>query len=135
MDVVQSALIFFVAGPAIAAGALLWVLRGPKVPPWLDLTCSFALLVLTAIFLGMIESINSVLPDSTYQQKDLIAQYQVALYIVPFFTGGIATNIISHVLLHNRDYAGTVTFRDAAKSAAKGLLLAVLVLSVFGIVF
>jgi hypothetical protein len=110
-------------------------LRGPKVPPWLDVSLSVVLLLLSALFLGMIETIKSGLASETPQQKDLVAQYQIALYMVPFFTAGIATNIISHVLLHNRNYAETLTFRDAAIQVVKAIVFAALVASVFGIVF
>ena len=128
-------MLIFILVPALSAGGLLWLLRGPKIPPWLDLACAVALLLISAMFLGMIESIKTGLPAVTAGQRNMVVQYQVALYLVPFFTAAIATNIVSNVLLHNRDYKGTLSLRDASKAVAKGIFFSILVLSVFGVVF
>ncbi|MBX9902398.1 MAG: hypothetical protein K2W92_02385 [Alphaproteobacteria bacterium] len=118
---------------AIFSGALLWMIRKPKIPKWLDVAASIMLLVFAALCLGMLQTIYNDLPGYTVKQKDLKAQYQIALYLVPFFTAGLATNILAHVILADRDYTGTITFYDAAIKSLQAICFVALALTIFGL--
>lgn len=125
--------LFATLGVGICSAALLFIIRDPKTPKWLDVATAIALLLLAALFLGMIQSIFASLPGDTFEERDLKNQYQVALYLVPFFSAGLATNLLSNVILSNRDYTGTMTFYEAAKATIWGIWFAFLTITVFGL--
>ena len=113
---------------------MLFVIRDPKVPKWLDVATSMLLLVWAAMFLGMVQTLYGLLPDSTFEDKDLRTQYQVALYLIPFFSAGLATNLLSNVVLSQRDYTGTMSFLEAAQKTLWAIWFSCLVISVVGLV-
>lgn len=86
-----------------------------KTPKWLDILASITLLIFTALFLGMLKSIVNAIPGDTLQQQDLIAQYETAILIIPFFTAALASNLLSHVILTSRDYSNTISLGQALK--------------------
>lgn len=120
-------------GVGICSAALLFVIRDPKTPKWLDVAAALMLLLLAALFLGMLQSIFSILPGETRDEQDLKNQYQIALYLIPFFTAGLATNLLSNVILSQRDYTGTITFFEAAKRTLWALWFTILTLSMGGL--
>jgi len=121
-------------GAFICSAALLWVIRDPKTPPWLDVAASIMLLLFSAMFLGMLQAIYNGLPEISAKERDIKTQYQIALYLVPFFTAGLATNILSNVILAHRDYTGTIPFSEAATKLLWAIWLVILTLSVFGLI-
>jgi hypothetical protein len=133
MSIAEAFVIFATIGAAICSGALLWVIREPKTPPWLDVAASIMLLLFAALFLGMLQAIYNDLPSFTVKEKDLKTQYQIALYLVPFFTAGLATNILAHVILAHRDYTGTITFSEVATKLLWAIWLVMLTVSVVGL--
>lgn len=118
----------------IGASVMLFAIRDPKTPKWLDVTASILLLLWAALFLGMVQSILGLLPDATSDDKDLRNQYQVALYLIPFFSAGLATNLLSNVILSQRDYTDTMSFSEAAQKALWAVCLSFLVFSIVGLV-
>lgn len=113
---------------------MLFLIRDPKVPKWADVATSILLLVWAALFMGMVQTILGLLPDSTFEDKDLRTQYQVALYLIPFFSAGLATNLLSNVILSQRDYTGTMSFFEAAQKTLWAICFSFLVISVVGLV-
>ena len=113
---------------------MLFLIRDPKVPKWADVATSILLLVWAALFMGMVQTILGLLPDSTFEDKDLRTQYQVALYLIPFFSAGLATNLLSNVILSQRDYTGTMSFFEVAKKTLWAICFSFLVISVVGLV-
>lgn len=134
MSITELFVIYATIGAAICSGGLLWVIREPKTPPWLDVAASIMLLLFAAFFLGMLQAIYSDLPSFSVKEKDLKTQYQIALYLVPFFTAGLATNILSNVILAHRDYSGTMTFAEVATKLLWAIWLVILTVSVFGLI-
>ncbi|WP_124414791.1 hypothetical protein [Pseudomonas sp. R4-35-07] len=118
----------------LGAAAMLVAIRDPKTPKWMDVAASILLLVWAALFLGMVQSIFGLLPDSTAEERDLRNQYQVVLYLIPFFSAGLATNLLSNVILSQRDYTGTMSFHEAAKKTLWAIWFSFLVVSVVGLV-
>ncbi|WP_124362999.1 MULTISPECIES: hypothetical protein [unclassified Pseudomonas] len=118
----------------LGAAAMLVAIRDPKTPKWMDVAASILLLVWAALFLGMVQSIFGLLPDSTAEERDLRNQYQVVLYLIPFFSAGLATNLLSNVILSQRDYTGTMSFHEAAKKTLWAIWFSCLVVSVVGLV-
>ena len=118
----------------LGAAAMLFLIRDPKVPKWADVATSILLLVWAALFMGMVQTILGLLPDSTFEDKDLRTQYQVALYLIPFFSAGLATNLLSNVILSQRDYTGTMSFFEVAKKTLWAICFSFLVISVVGLV-
>ena len=106
------------AGVGIASIALLFLIRDPKTPKWLDVFVVMVLVFLAALFLGMIQTIFNMLPDSTTNQRDLRSEYQVALYVIPFFTAGLATNLLSSIISNQRNYNDTMPLKEALKRTA-----------------
>jgi hypothetical protein len=100
----------------------------------MDVAASILLLLWAALFLGMVQSILGLLPDSTLEDKDLRDQYQVALYLIPFFSAGLATNLLSNVILSQRDYNGTMSFYEAAQKVLWAVWLCFLVSTLVGLV-
>lgn len=133
MSITEAFVIFATIGAAVCSGGLLWMIREPKTPPWLDVAASIMLLLFAALFLGMLQAIYNDLPSFTIKEKGLKTQYQIALYLVPFFTAGLATNILAHVILANRDYTGTITFSEAATKLLWAICLVILTVSVVGL--
>ena len=134
MTITEAFVIIATIGAAISSGALLWLIREPKTPPWLDVAASVMLLLFAALFLGMLQGIYNDLPSLTVKEKDLKTQYQIALYLVPFFTAGLATNILAQVILARRDYAGTITFPEVAAKLLWAIWLVLLTISIFGLI-
>lgn len=81
----------------------------------------------------MIQSIFNGLPGDTATEKDLKNQYQVVLYLIPFFTAGPATNLLSNVILSRRNYADTLPFKDAACRVAWAIALGLMSASGVGL--
>lgn len=125
--------LYATASVAVCAAALLRVTRDPKTPPWMDVLAAIVLLSLAALFLGMIQSIFNGLPGDTTTEKDLKNQYQVALYLIPFFTAGLATNLLSNVILSRRDYADTLPFQEAVSRVAWAIALTLMISSGVGL--
>lgn len=120
-------------GVGICSAALLCVIRDPKIPKWVDVLAAITLLLLAALFLGMIQSIFNMLPGDTVDERNLKNEYQVALYVIPFFTAGLATNLLSNVILSRRDYTDTMTFHEAVKRALRFVFLAFLASTIVGL--
>ncbi|WP_143759711.1 hypothetical protein [Halomonas sp. TD01] len=90
---------------ALSSGVLLWLIRDPKTPKALDFIVGVQLIMFAAFFLGLLGDLRGLLPDG----NEIKAGYDVALLIIPFFTAGLGTNIISNLVLGQRDYTGTMT--------------------------
>jgi len=118
----------------IGAAVMLIAIRDPKTPKWMDVAASILLLLWAALFLGMVQSILGLLPDSSIEDKDLRDQYQVALYLIPFFSAGLATNLLSNVILSQRDYNGTMSFFEAAQKTLWAIWMCFLVSTLVGLV-
>jgi hypothetical protein len=134
MSITEIFVICAPVGAFICSGGLLWVIRDPKTPPWLDVAASIMLLLFAALFLGMLQDIYNGLPEFTFKEKDTKTQYQIALYLVPFFTAGLATNILANVILAHRDYTGTMTFFEAASKLLWAVWLIILTISILGLI-
>ncbi|MGZ0714906.1 hypothetical protein [Pseudomonas palleroniana] len=134
MDLLKSFHIGATVLGGIGAATMLFAIRDPKTPKWMDVAASILLLVWAALFLGMVQSIFGLLPDRTAEDKDLRNQYQVVLYLIPFFSAGLATNLLSNVILSQRDYTGTMSFYDAAKKMLWVIWCSFLVFSLVGLV-
>ncbi len=109
------------------------LLREPKTPKWLDASVAITLLLLAALFLGMIQAIFNKLPSTAFEQRDLKSEYQVALYIIPFFTAGIATNLISSIILNQRDYSNSIPLKEAINRTIWFAWIMLLTLSIGGL--
>lgn len=135
MDKTSSIWLFPVVGTfciAVIVGVIMWLLRNKNTPWWVDTVCAVFLLLLSAVYLVMLYSIQSLLPSNTYAQKQLLVNYKVALYIVPFFTAGIATNILSYIITYNRHYESQMSLKDGMKVLGRGLLLIICFCSIIG---
>jgi uncharacterized membrane protein len=125
-----------IVGSSIAiSGGILYAISGSKIPRWLDVLAAILLLLLSAVFLGITQSLLNELSVSASANKELQAQYQVALYLIPFFGAAIASNILSHVLLSQRKYDNTMRLAEAAKIMLISIAVALLWATVIGLVF
>jgi hypothetical protein len=129
MSPYRIALFLVVVLSVACAGSVLWMIRERKNPRWLDVAASFLLLLISAIFLGATQGILDLLPNTTFQDRDLRTQYQVALLVIPFFTANIATSLMAHALLSDRDYAGQLGFWTAVKLLGLTVLKALFILT------
>lgn len=134
MSITEAFVIYATIGAAGCSCAMLWVIRKPKTPRWLDVAASLMLLMFAALFLGMLQAIYNELPGFTVKDKDIKTQYQIALYLIPFFTAGLATNILANVILAHRDYTGTITFFEAVTKLLWAIWLVILTVSLFGLI-
>lgn len=90
--------------------AMLWQIRDRKTPRWMDFLTSVMLLLFAALVLGLITDLQTLFSDNSAQERSMKNRYGLSLLIIPFFTAGLATNILSHLVLSERDYAGSDTF-------------------------
>ncbi|MDI5922720.1 hypothetical protein QLQ86_18285 [Halomonas sp. LR5S13] len=104
---------------ALSACLLLWLIRHPKTPRALDFIVGVQLIAFAAFFLGLLGDLRELVPD----ENKVKAGYDVALLIIPFFTAGLGTNIISHVVLSRRDYEGTVSVNEIGGRVAYWLVV------------
>jgi len=105
MEHMKEVLIVLTLLSVLSAGALLWLIRDPKTPKALDFIVGVQLIMFAAFFLGLLGDLRGLLPDG----NEIKAGYDVALLIIPFFTAGLGTNILSNLVLGQRDYTGTMT--------------------------
>src|SRR5690606_32099736 len=105
MELLKTTLVVLTLLAALSSAVLLWLIRHPKTPRTLDFLVGIQLIMFAAFFLGLLGDLRGLVPDGT----KLKAGYDVALLIIPFFTAGLGTNIVSHVVLSHRDYEGTMS--------------------------
>ncbi|MBC5783198.1 hypothetical protein H8N03_09605 [Ramlibacter sp. USB13] len=118
MSSFRVALAVIVTLSVVCAASVIFLIRERDIPRWLDVAASILLLLISAIFLGMTQAILDLLPNKTFQDKDLRTQYQIALLVIPFFTANLATSLMAHALLSDRNYAGQMGFWTACKELA-----------------
>ncbi|WP_312840465.1 hypothetical protein [Delftia tsuruhatensis] len=128
-------LIFCTIASAIISAGFLLMMSTTKTPKWLDILSSIFLLAFAAFFVGLLQSILNAIPKETPQQNDLIAQYQTAILIIPFFTAALASNLLSHVILSNRQYDNTISLWQALQILGKCIIIVLLTISIFGLIF
>ncbi|KAA0692494.1 hypothetical protein DT594_16220 [Halopseudomonas laoshanensis] len=119
MDIMKTTLIAFTILAALSSAALLWLIRHPKTPRALDFVVGIQLIVFAAFFLGLLGNLRGLISDD----NELKAGYDVALLVIPFFTAGLGTNILSHVVLSDRDYEGTISTPAIGKKLVHWLLI------------
>ncbi len=117
MDVYQKTLIGLVILSAISAALCLFQIRYKNTAKWLDFAAGVQLILFAAFFLGLIGDLVGIIPDTSNSKSG----YQVALLIIPFFTAGIGTNIISNVVLAERNYKDAQKFSEFCSDAGKAL--------------
>ena len=105
MEHMKEVLIVLTLLSALSAGVLLWLIRDPKTPKILDFIVGVQLIMFAAFFLGLLGDLRGLLPNGS----EIKAGYDVAILIIPFFTAGLGTNILSNLVLGERDYNGTMT--------------------------
>ncbi|MBC3345279.1 hypothetical protein HU811_01350 [Pseudomonas sp. SWRI196] len=125
--------VYATVGVGVCSVSLMFLIRDPKTPKWLDVAVAITLLLLAALFLGLVQSIFNVLPEDTISDRDLKSEYQVALYVIPFFTAGLATNLLSNIILNQRDYTDTMSFYEAARRATWFIWIAFLTSTFVGL--
>jgi len=119
MEHMKEVLIGLTLLSALSAGVLLWVIRDPKTPKTLDFIVGVQLIMFAAFFLGLLGGLRGLLPDG----NEIKAGYDVALLIVPFFTAGLGTNILSNLVLGQRDYTGTMTTAEISYKSFHFLII------------
>jgi hypothetical protein len=116
---------------------LLLLVKDADTPRWLDIITGLMLISTSALFIGMLTSIQALVKaesDGSNNYSLLIDQYQVAILILPFVSAAIGTNLISHALTYHHDYKAPCTFVDEIKRAFKILLIILATISVIGLV-
>lgn len=111
MDTMKIGLIVMTTLAAISSATLLWLIKHPKTPRALDFVVGVQLIMFAAFFLGLLGDLRGLLPDGS----EVKAGYDVALLIIPFFTAGLGTNILSHVVLSHRDYENTLSSTEIGR--------------------
>lgn len=125
----QVTLILIVVLSIACSGAVLWTIRDRKNPRWLDISASILLLLISAFFLGITQAMLPLLPAKTFNERDLITQYQIALLVIPFFTANLATSMMAHAILSDRDYSGQLSALEALKPLGLAMLKALFLLT------
>lgn len=124
---------FVTFGAVVVVASVMWMLRHKDTPWWLDALGAAVLLLIAAMYLGMLFSLQMGLPSNTAKQQELVAEYQVAMLIIPFLTAGIATNILSNIVTHKRAYDEQMPVGVAVQRLLKAVILAALLFSVVGL--
>ncbi|HEN8797520.1 TPA: hypothetical protein U8251_000032 [Pseudomonas putida] len=119
MDIMEISLLALTVLAALSSAALLWLIRNPKTSRALDFLVGIQLIVFAAFFLGLLGSLRNLISDN----NELKAGYDVALLIIPFFTAGLGTNILSHVVLSDRNYEGTISTPVIGKKMVRWMLI------------
>lgn len=89
---------------------LLTLARGGDTPKQVDFLVAISLLILSAIALGILFAVIDSSDEEIYAKE--IQNLKIAAFIIPFFTAGIATNIISHIFLHNKIYSKRFSYKE-----------------------
>lgn len=121
MDTIKFTLIVITFLAALSAALLLWLIRRPETPRALDFVVGIQLIGFAVFYLGLLGDLRGLIPDD----NELKAGYDVALLIFPFFTAGLGTNIISHVVLSQRDYEGAKSTTEIGKEITRWLVIIV----------
>lgn len=109
---------------------MLWQIKDPKTPRWVDFTTAVSFLLFSAIFLGIVTDLQGLLPLGSKNGKSLKTQFTIALTIVPFFTAALASNLLSNLVLSQRDYKDTYSFGSAVVTIVKAFCMATVILGV-----
>lgn len=109
---------------------MLWQIKDPKTPRWVDFMTAVSFLLFSAIFLGVVTDLQSLLPLDSKNGKSLKTQFTIALTIVPFFTAALASNLLSNLVLSQRDYKDTYSFGSTMMTIAKAICMATVILGV-----
>jgi len=78
-----------------------------------------------AFSLSLLGDLRGLIPED----NKIKAGYDVALLIIPFFTAGLGTNILSNLVLGQRDYTDTMTTTEMSNKVFQFLII------IIGIVF
>jgi len=123
-------LAFLTCTAGLFSALMMWFIREPKTPRWLDFMTAVMLLIFSALYLATVTDLQSLIPNGGTAEKKLSTSYSIALLVVPFFTAGIATNILSHMVLAERDYDSTAPFTEVAIILLKLALFVLALLTV-----
>ena len=126
-------LVIAVTSSIVLTGSVLWTIREPKNPRWLDVWAAILLLLIAGFTAGLIQGLLNDFPTDSIEEKELKVQYQIALLLIPFFTANLATNLLAHAILAKRDYAGQLTFWQAVGRLFVVLLKASFLITPLGI--
>jgi len=107
LELLSNTLVCIVGLFLLLSLTLLILIRDKDTPRWLDISTGLTLIGTSALFLGMLTSLEEMAVSSstgTQQFKLLISQYKVSILILPFVSAAIGTNVISHALTYNHHY-------------------------------